>query len=297
MLFMSKFKHKKALLIGLGIVLLVGIAFIFARSNSPTFSSTDPEVLRQELDRVTQYELENGCVEKNDRGQQVFCGESKTKVDAANAAYEAAVKSDQTPSQTAMVQDQVAIASFMGNDGYQVTFMGAQHPANFTVGVVTPISNGGDTVTHGSTEWERMVNVYQSKDTIADTCEVYRFEVYPKTHEVVEVGVVYPNGANNCGGTGDLTAPKITDAQVKTTGEGYLERALGADYAAMKSKFSVTPTGKDGGSDRIVWMYQDTSFKLPAGLTAEPKYPTLRLYVANSGVLLQYNNSLPLFKQ
>lgn len=292
MLFMSKSKHKKALLIGLGIVLLVGIAFIFTRPSSPAFSSTDPEVLRQELDRVTQYELANGCVDTNDRGQQLFCGESKTKVDAAYAAYQAALKVASTPDVAIQQTDIASIRTFMGEESLAVTFIRSRSPSNFSVGVVTPISSGGDSVSNTPTEWKRTVNVYRTTSTIDGTCEVYEFEVYPKTHEVVQVQVVYPEGYSGQCIQGDMFSPVVSDAKIKAVGNAFATRI------APDKQFTISPLTR-GTASRVEWKWEDTSYKLPQGVSggsAVDSRPTIRMHISSGGKLLQYNNTIPLFK-
>ena len=194
-------------------------------------------------------------------------------------------------------QDEVAIANFMGDENYPVTFVDSQAPSNFTVGVSEPLPESGGSHITTPKEWQRIVNIYESKEFLADTCEVYRFEVYPKTHEVVDIGLIYPKGKATCDDSkSTLFSPSISDEQIKTIGEKYLERATPEMYSSLKDKFTVQSVSKDGKDDRWEWLYEDRDYKLPVELEAEPKYPTVRMFISNSGNLLQYENTMPLFK-
>lgn len=204
----------------------------------------------------------------------------------------------QALTQEDLQQDEQAIANFMGNENYPVTFIDSQAPTNFTVGVSEPLPESGGSHITTPQEWQRTVNIYESTRFVADTCEVYQFEVYPKTHEIVAIGLVYPKGQATCNDSRSaLFAPSISNEQIKTIGEKYLERAMPKIYPSIKDKFTVQPISKDNENDRWEWIYEDTSYKLPAGFEVEPKHPTVRLYISNSGNLLQYENSLPLFKK
>jgi len=217
---------------------------------------------------------------------------------SGNFGAQEQTQKQQTPTREDLQQDEQTIANFMGDENYPVIFISSQAPANFTVGTSEPLPESGGSHIITPQEWQRIVNIYESKDFIADTCEVYRFEVYPKTHEIVNVGLVYPKGKATCDDShSTLFAPAISSEQIKTTGEKYLERTMPEIYPSIKDKFTVQPISKDNENDRWKWIYEDTSYKLSSGLESEPKYPTVRLYISNSGNLLQYENSLPLFKK
>jgi len=195
-------------------------------------------------------------------------------------------------------QDETAIANFMGDENYPVTFISSQAPSNFTVGVSEPLPGGGGSHITTPEEWQRTVNIYESKEFVADTCEIYRFEVYPKTHKVVNVGLVYPKGKLTCDDSKSaLFSPSISDEQIKTIGEKYLERSMPETYSSLKDKFAVRSVSKDREDDRWEWIYEDRDYKLSAELETEPRYPTIRMFISNSGNLLQYENSISLFEK
>lgn len=287
-------KNRITILATIGIV-VVGIG-IFAYANSSNSSASkivgnDPESLKQELERITQYELENGCVETTDRGQE-FCGESKAKVDAAHAAYQAAVKSVSTPDTTTQQADTAGIRTFMADSNLEVAFTHSRSPSNFTVAVVTPISSGGDSVANTPAEWKHTVNVYRTTSIIDGTCEVYEFEVYPKTHEVVQVHVVYPDGyAGQCT-NGNMFSPVVSDEKIKEVGNAFATRI------APDKQFTISPLTR-GTASRVEWKWEDASYKLPEGVSggsAVDSRPTIRMHISSAGKILQYNNTIPLFE-
>lgn len=297
MLFMSKSKHKKALLIGLGIVLLVGIAFIFARPSSPTFSSSDPEVLRQELDRVTQYELENGCVDTNDRGQQLFCGESKTKVDAAHAAYQAALKAQFQPNP----QAENSIRTFMNEPDLILSNQGLQHPSNFTVGTMEAFPGGGGGKTTTPPEWERNVYLY-NQENMDTKCQFYSYEVDARNNAMVQVQLISNLGSYD-GSTAVLDQKSACEKSLKTISADeakqiatdYLQRNI-PGFASIAHMFTFKPLANDGVADRYEMIAKDTNYKLPEGLTSEPyPYPRYRVVISNKGYLMTYLNTAWLF--
>lgn len=228
----------------------------------------------------------------------VYSLQAKKASLSGNSGVQEQTQKQQTPTQEDLQQDEQAIANFMGNENYPVTFADSEAPANFTVGTSESLPESGGSHITTPREWQRIVNIYESKEFIAGTCEVYRFEVYPKTHEMVNVGLVYPKGQATCDDShSTLFTSSISPEQIKAIGEKYLECAMLEIYSSIKDKFTVQPISKDNEDDRWEWLYEDASYKLPTGLEAEPKYPTVRLYISNGGNLLQYENSLPLFRK
>lgn len=201
--------------------------------------------------------------------------------------------------------DIAAIRRFMGDDQYSVAFYDASSPSNFTVGITTPFPDGGGGRTDVPPEWKRTVNKYKSTEGIGIREEIYYFEVDPRTHEVVNAQLDNQQDRQVKPITGEapkddgIYTPKISESEIKTIGDAYLTRAI-PDYPSIKGNFTVKPLTKDPGvtsADRYQWLWQDTSYKVPEGIDAEPKYPTVRIYISSGGKLLQYNNSVPLFQK
>ncbi len=296
MLFTPKPQHTKILLGIFGIAAVAGIAiFINAKTGGDTQTamsdkSSSIEELQQEMSRIAQYEFEHGCVEKNERGQDVFCGESKQKVDAAEARYNAAVKASTMPDPSTQQSDLNAIRNFMGDQGLVLEYSRSQSPANFDVGVLTKLSDYGDEKIEKPEAWKRMVNIYRATKEIENTCQVYEYEVYPKTHDLIEVRVVYPDNYQGKCTKGDLFFPKTSEAKIKEVGQTYLKNLW------LEQSFIVTPVDD---MSRWQWKWQDADYKLSDGLvgrSAVDSKPTIRIFISSSGKLLQYNNTIPLFE-
>ncbi len=296
MIYRPKPQHTKILLGIFGIAAVAGIAiFINTKTGSDTQTavsdkSQSAEELQQEMSRIAQYEFEHGCVEKNERGQDVFCGESKQKVDAAEARYNAAVKASTMPDSATLQAETGAIKKFMGDTTVGVEYSRSQSPANFSVGVLTKLSDQGDERIDTPQAWKRTVNIYRATKEIEGTCQVYEYEVYPKTHDIVEVRVVYPDNYQGKCTKGDLFSPKISETKIKEVGESYLKN-LG-----LTQSFTVAPVND---MSRWQWKWQDANYKLPDGLvgrSAVDSKPTIRIFISSSGKLLQYNNTVALFE-
>ncbi|OGF25102.1 hypothetical protein A2303_05770 [Candidatus Falkowbacteria bacterium RIFOXYB2_FULL_47_14] len=279
-----------------GIVLLAGITILI--SNETKIDTQIPlsdkiptvEELQQEMSQIAQYEFEHGCVEKNERGQDVFCGESKKKVDVAEARYNAAVKALTMPDDATMRADTDAIKKFMGDANFVVEYSRSQSPANFNVGMLTKLSDQGDERIDTPQAWKRIVNIYRATKEIEETCQVYEYEVYPKTHDIVEVRVVYPEDYQGICTKGDLFLPKVSEAQIKEVGKTYLKN-LG-----LAQPLTVTPVDD---MSRWQWKWQDEKYKLSdelVGRSAVDSKPTVRLFISSAGKLLQYNNTVALFE-
>jgi len=285
-----------------GVVLLLAVAStatynsVQRRSGgdqTPAEQSQSVEFLHQEMARIAQYEFENGCVEKNAQGRDVFCGESKIKVEAAEAKYQAALKASLTPDAATQQADITGIRNFMGDQGMALKYTRSAPPANFSVGVVTPLSDSGDRKSETPAEWKRTVNVYTATKEIEGTCEVYEFEVYPKTHEVVEVRVIYPVGYQGRCDKGSLFSTSVSESEIKANAQAYLARIKGE----ADDEYKITQLSR-GNTSRWEWKWEDADYRLPAGVSgsaAVDSKPTVRLHIASSGKLVQYNNTIPLF--
>lgn len=296
MIYRPKPQHTKILLGIFGIAAVAGIAiFINTKTGSDTQTtvsdkSQSVEELQQEMSRIAQYEFEHGCVEKNERGQDVFCGESKQKVDVAEARYNAAVKASTMPDSATLQADTGAIKRFMGDTAFGTEYSRSQSPANFNVGVLTKLSDQGDERIDTPQAWKRTVNIYRATKEIEGTCQIYEYEVYPKTHDIVEVRVVYPDDYQDKCTKGDLFSPKISETKIKEVGESYLKN-LG-----LTQSFTVAPIND---MSRWQWKWQDANYKLPDGLigrSAVDSKPTVRIFISSAGKLLQYNNTVALFE-
>lgn len=275
-------------------------------------NGTSAEELRAELERVTQYELANGCVEKDARGQDVFCGESKTRVDMAHAAYQTALTKESQPSAETLTKAEEAIRSFMDQPNLTFQYIATRkHPSNFAVySNVKEIGGGGRFVADTAEGWDRPVNIFQQKEFINDRCEVYEYEVAAKTNQVVEVHIVYPqeiqnelssssglNGAK-CAEYGSLEVPTKTKTEIESVATGFLNRNI-ANYSEIKTQFTSIPSKKNAVNVAAAneWRWEDTNYNLPDGLTGDPwQKPIIRIIVSSGGKLISYLNTTGLFE-
>ena len=297
MLLMSKSKHKKALLIGFGVMLLIGVAaLILTRPNSYDFPSNDPDEILHELERVTAYEADNGCMETNASGNRVFCGESKKKIDALQAQYQESLKAQFEPNPAA----EAAIRTFMDEPDLMLSNQGLRHPSNFTVSKREAIDNYGSDRIMTPPEWERKVYLY-NQESIASNCQFYSYEVDARYPQVVQVQLI---GGLAVGSEGDIAQAEclkahplqpITAAQAKEMALAIARKRMG-DLVDPGHPYVLQSEPKDGG-DRydFVWQYKDAS-SLPAGLTVEPyAYPTVRVVINKNGYLMTYLNTSILY--
>ena len=259
------------------------------------------KLVRAELEQATWEERASGCLETDDRGQEVFCGASKERIDRLHAQLQMLIRESERPDETTQQEDIAGIRAFMGDSELALTYVRSGSPSNFNVARFEPFPEGGGGRSERAEGWERTVNVYQSAEEIEGTCSVYEFEVYPKTHDVVQVHTVYPdNYDGQCDQQGGLFAPRVSDDQIFSTGWAYLERALD-NFAEVKDAIDPEAMTKDptrSATDRYRWFWEDTDYQLPEGLSGDSAVdsrPTVRLFITSAGKLVQYHNTIPLF--
>lgn len=292
MFLISQSKHKIFLSVTIGLLLIGGIFFfVYYQSGqgvdiSKDYPAGNPEVILQELERVTQYELANGCVQTDDRGNRLFCGESKTKVDALHAQYQEALKAQFQPNP----QAENSIRTFMNEPNLTLSNQGLHHPSNFTVGIMEEFPGGGGGKTTTPPEWERNVYIY-NQTNVTSICQFYSYEVDARSGKVVQVQLI---GALAIGSDSEIKKAECEKAnpQREIT---YTEAEELAWAYARKNVPNLSQTKAEVSfdkGDRYVWTWEDTSYKLPEGLTSEPwQYPTIRVILDKQGRLMTYLNT------
>ncbi|MFA6376577.1 MAG: hypothetical protein WCX69_04235, partial [Candidatus Paceibacterota bacterium] len=156
-------------------------------------------------------------------------------------------------------------------------------------------------------EWERKAEIYQQKEYIGDTCEVYEYEVDPRNNQIIQVGVRYPQEGviagpkkqGDCGNFRSLETPLLTLPELKEIAASYFQRSI-KNFNEIKDKFvyeGSTPNPKTIPAQNT-WLYQNKDYKLPDGLSAEEpsEYPTIRATITSSGYLMMYLNTVNLFQ-
>lgn len=214
------------------------------------------------------------------------------------------------PTAEKMETEKSSIRKFMGDPNLDLIYRTTDKNAtNLTVGKVTKLNSGGwqmDT----PKEWERPVDIYQQTAYMDSHCEVYEYELDSRnSHQVVEVRIVYPQEFQGktytatetnakCGSLPSLETPLKTKNQIEQEAFKYLGRDNGDILIKSNSQFVYTPSTKNPKNAPATneWKWQDKSYKLPDGLTADIEpYPTVRIIMSSNGRLMHYFNSRPLF--
>ena len=206
-----------------------------------------------------------------------------------------------------------SIRKFMARPDLELEYLRTSSPSNFTVGVVTEISEGGYKI-ETPEEWKRKAEIYQQKEYIGDTCEVYEYEVDIRNNEVVQVGVRYPQEGvipqpmihlqdkynEECQNTRSLEIPILTMPEIEETAMGYLRRGV-KNFNEIKDEFVYEGSAKDPKriSAHHAWIWEDKDYELPEGLTAQApsEVPTIWSRVSCGGHLIMYLNTVGLFEE
>jgi hypothetical protein len=198
-----------------------------------------------------------------------------------------------------------AIRAFMAKPNLQLQYMSTRHPSNFNVGVVTNQTDNGYTM-EDIDGWEREVEVYQQKEYIGNTCEVYEYEVDVRNNDIVQVGIRYPQEGvianpkkqSECQDTRSLETPILLMADIKDIAMGYVQRGV-KNLDTIKDKFIYEGSADNPKtiSAHNAWIYENKDYKLPEGLFAEApsKIPTIWSRVSSGGYLIMYLNPTGLF--
>lgn len=286
----------------------------------------------QRIKEVTDKQKENGCIELKDiettktaTGEKMIekewrpastegiCKDLQTQKD--NLSKEMSKNSSQFSTQldllTARPESErqkamEAIRTFMAAPNLQLQYINTRHPSNFNVGVITNQDAGGYTM-EDVDGWERKVEVYQQKEYIEKTCEVYEYEVDIRNNEIVQVGIRYPQEGvienpkkqEECQDTHSLETPLLTLSEIEGIAMGYVQRGV-KNFDAIKDKFIYEGSSQSPKtiSAHNAWIYENKDYKLPEGLTATvpSEVPTIWSRVSSGGYLIMYLNTTGLFE-
>ncbi len=218
------------------------------------------------------------------------------------------------PSETELAQAEQTVRTFMGDQNLELVYITQnRHPNNFAVlSNVKP--NAGGFTADNPEEWDRPVYIFQQTNPINDRCEVYEYQVTIKTHQVVEISIVYPRDVNSlaqeamtpaertskCGQYGSLEVPLKTKAQIEQVAFAYLSRD--PEHTKILSSEDVPEyspsktTAKNPAQNE--WRWEDKNVSLPEGLTGDPwQHPLIRIIISSGGKLVYYLNTTDLFSQ
>ncbi|MFA5967156.1 MAG: hypothetical protein WC805_01380 [Patescibacteria group bacterium] len=216
------------------------------------------------------------------------------------------------PSAQDIAQVQTTIRDFMADQKLEIKYITTQpNPSNFTVGKTTQLGDGGGRIDTPE-EWKRPVYVFQQVQYINERCEVYEYEMDARTLQIVDIHVRYPDEIQNllasseglnaakCASYGSMEIPLKPHNYIEQTAFAYLSRDpnITKQLLQSKSQFNYI-SSKPGAANPSAneWIWQDTSYKLPEGLTGDVyNYPTIRIIISSGGKLIHYFNSIGLFE-
>lgn len=215
------------------------------------------------------------------------------------------------PSEADLAKAESAIRTFMGDQNLELVYITQnRHPNNFAVlSNVKETGDGGGFTADNPEEWDRPVYHFQQTKPINDRCEVYEYQVTIKTHQVVEIGVVYTKDAEpmtatertaKCSQYGSLETPLKTKAENEQTAFAYLrsdpENAKILASSGIQSEYIPSKQGTANPAMNE-WKWESTGVSLPEGLTGDPwQHPIIRIIISSGGKLVYYLNTTDLFK-
>lgn len=204
------------------------------------------------------------------------------------------------PSEKELAKAEQAIRTFMGNPNLELEYITQnRHPSNFAV--YKPASNPPADYDFAE-EYDRPVYIFQQKEFANDRCEVYQYQVTIKTNQVVEIGLVYPEGlpagasiSGQCSKYGSLETPVKTKDEIEQTIFAYLGRD--PEHTKFTLRSDIQPEfSMSKNPVQYEWKWEDKSYKMPAGLIADPfPYPMAKIIMSAGGKLIYYLNTTDLF--
>lgn len=209
------------------------------------------------------------------------------------------------PSEAELTKAESAIRTFMGDQNLEVKYVTQKrHPANFSVLSNVKQNDGGFTADTPE-EWYRPVYIFQQTNYVDGRCEVYQYQVTIKTNQVVEIGLVYPEGleagasiSGKCGSE-SLETPLKPKEEIEQIAFAYFGRD--PEHTKFMLRSDVQPqyiSSKPGATNpaQNEWRWEDKNVSLPNGLTGDPwQHPIARIIISSGGKLVYYLNTTDLF--
>jgi len=292
----------------------------------------------QEISKITEQQKENGCIELQD--VEVMESETGNKttekqwrtVSRDGICADLATQKDNLQKQRSSEIDKLqkeadlltarpeqerakaiqAIKDFMTSPNLELEYIATRSPSNFNVGIKKETYGNNPAVSTGYTietpkEWKRKAEIYQQKEYINGTCEVYEYEIDPRNNQIIQVSIRYPQEGvianpkeqKNCANTQSLETPLLTLPELKEIAMNYAKKGVN-NFEEIKDDFVYQASTENPKTipAQNTWLYQNKDYKLPDGLTAqEPSpYPTVWTTITSGGHLLMYLNTTGLFK-
>lgn len=292
----------------------------------------------QEISKITEQQKENGCIKLQDvEVMESETGNKTTEKQWRTVSHEGicndlmAQKNDlqkQRSSEIDKLQREAdlltarseqertkaiqAIRDFMANPNLELEYIATRSPSNFNVGIKKETYGNNPAISTGSTmetpkEWERKTEIYQQKEYINGTCEVYEYEIDPRNNQIIQVSIRYPQEGiivnpkeqKDCANSQSLETPLLTLPELKEIAMNYAKKGVN-NFEEIKNDFVYQASTENPKTipAQNTWLYQNKDYKLPDGLTAqEPSpYPTIWATITSGGHLLWYLNTTGLFQ-
>jgi hypothetical protein len=202
-------------------------------------------------------------------------------------------------------QAEDAIKKFTGKSDLELQYVNYNnHPSNFQVGKTSGIDKGVFVMTPAP-GWNRPVYVFQQKEFINSSCEVYEYEVSAKTFQVVEIHIVRPKwfrpDKDDCSKLGSMDWPLKTKDEIEQAVFAVMKNDPGHTSLLLRSdiqpKYIPLSKGDAKNPAASEWRWEDEKVSLPEGLDGDPwQHPIIRIIMSAGGKLMLYLNTTDLFE-
>jgi hypothetical protein len=199
-----------------------------------------------------------------------------------------------------------AIRKFVGQPNLELQYVNYNNnPYNFQVGKTSGLDKGVF-VMKPVAGWDRPVYVFQQKEFINSSCEVYEYEVSAKTFQVIEIHTVTPKwfrmDKDNCSKLASMDWPLKTKNKIEQAVFAVMKNDpehtsilmcsdVQPQYIPLSKGNVKTPAASE-------WRWEDKKVDLPEGLDGDPwQHPIIRIIMSAGGKLMFYLNTTDLFYQ
>lgn len=262
---------KNVALLGIFIVtfgFVIGIIWGFGLSNgnvseanksnvAGSHSSEKMEELKAEIEKVTQYEMAYGCVEKDKNGEDVLCGDSKIKVEALNRQLKDEWLKLEKRNEKDIENVKSNIRKLAGKTSLDVEFAGTSS---------NPYTNN-----------KKRIEFYDDSDGMT-------YLVDPETNKPVQFGP---------GSRGGRTFSEIAQfslEELKKKAEIYLDENI-SDFDQVKKDFVYRELSKPGS---VSYAFRWEAKTKPKG---EEMAPFVQIVLSPAGEVMSFNDIRSLYYQ
>lgn len=197
-------------------------------------------------------------------------------------------------------QAEEAIRKFAGKPELELQYMEYKNnPSNFMVGKSSILAEGAFVIAPEK-EWNRPVYVFDQKEFVNSSCQVYEYEVSAETFQIIEARLIKPKwflaGRDDCSKFGSMNEPALTEEELDQAYRAVLIRDMDHNSRIFYSSKYVWPKRNPKNPDTIEWFWEYENISLPEGLTGDPfQHPVIRVIMSSNGKLVYYLNTADLF--